>query len=559
MATNAATSVVPPIFNPACTLCNGSGRRGILGPAGLGMFAFPCPMCSSTSSSGAQPQIDVVGKPVVDPGGIGVAEGVPHRMDYKNPDSSIFAKLPAKRQNNKLDYIRVGGDLASEHPVFPAARQYRDVCWTISFIIVALAVLGMCIYYMSSAVWEEAKLEASDGDDVETYPSLGEIISCGVVACVVSAIAAAAYMFLARTSPSCVVYTSLIFGPAFTMAIGIALIALESVLAGVILIILGFLSLFCTFCCWGHLIPFTIEVVRIVSRVALDNPMMLCVSLVGTILAISWSFVVIIPVAGFYLEHLHGENTTRGIMYVFYFFLVLLLVWGSFVAYNVCHVTYCGVFGRWFYDQNRGYRLRMSLNVALTTAFGSICYGSFLIAGVRALEAVARLAKNDSAESGNMLCCVIFCIVECVLSCIGDILEYFSEWAYVQVAVRGTSFCDSVKITFSRCTCAYIDYIVSDLLLNSVVNMGALLCGASGALAGAVIGFGMGGGLKAMIGSLVGLWCGILAGGAAVGMITSGAKTILTLWAESSDGVRANFPELNELSKEFSDRIQSRM
>merc|ERR1712005_21106 len=100
------------------------------------------------------------------------------------------------------------------------------------------------------------------------------------------------------------------------------------------------------------------------------------------------------------------------------FVIALALSWGGQVANNICHVTYCGVFGRWYFggqddsDSDVGgvvaslgkgtpNTLGPSLTVALTTSLGSICCGSFLVAVVRALESVASQMKQDAASSNN--------------------------------------------------------------------------------------------------------------------------------------------------------------
>merc|ERR1712187_385433 len=134
--------------------------------------------------------------------------------------------------------------------------------------------------------------------------------------------------------------------------------------------------------------------------------------------------------------------------------------------------------------------------------------GSFLIAGIRALELVVRTARRDAQEEGNIVTVILLCVVELIISCIGDILEYFSEWAYVQCAVRGASFFEAAKITYSLCTCASLEYVCQDLLINSVVNLGALVCGGAGCVAGAVVGLAFGGGSKVLAGPLIGLVAG---------------------------------------------------
>merc|ERR1711879_1101116 len=132
---------------------------------------------------------------------------------------------------------------------------------------------------------------------------------------------------------------------------------------------------------------------------------------------------------------------------------------------------------------------------------------------------------------GNAVCCVLLLVLQCVVQCFGDILEYFSEWAYVQCAVRGTSFMDSARITYSLMTCASLEYVVQDLLVNSVVNLGAFICAGAGCMAGVGIGFfvGVSKSNAKVMGAVLGSWVGLLAGGAAMSVISSGIKTILAL------------------------------
>merc|ERR1719444_130966 len=175
---------------------------------------------------------------------------------------------------------------------------------------------------------------------------------------------------------------------------------------------------------------------------------------------------------------------------------------------------------------------------------------------VRALEAVIRRARRDAQQDGNAVCCVVLLLLECVVSCIGDILEYFSEWAYVQCAVRGASFVEAARITYCMMTCANVYFVVQDLLINSVVNLGALFSGAVGCAAGAGTGFAVDGQQVAVAGGIIGLWAGLIAGGSAVGVLSSGTKTILALWAENPVPLQQRRPEIHA---EFENRILGRL
>ena len=64
---------------------------------------------------------------------------------------------------------------------------------------------------------------------------------------------------------------------------------------------------------------------------------------------------------------------------------------------------------------------------AMTTSFGSICFGSLLVAILDALRLLAHTARNmDDGGIG-------VCIAECILDCLARLLEYFNKW-YVVVS-----------------------------------------------------------------------------------------------------------------------------
>lgn len=332
-------------------------------------------------------------------------------------------------------------------------------------------------------------------------------------------------------------------------------------LVGFLFILLGLLSLFCVFFCWRHLIPFMIKLVEVVATIIQENPMMIAVSLLGSALGIAWAVIM-----GFSFYGLHAEfyapnasekpgTTEQGFGYFLYFCVVLVFIWGGLTASNLCHVTYCGVFGRWYMNQDDGKRLRKSFMVAIGPSFGSICFGSFIIAVIRALEYTVRMMRRDAQEDGNIVCCIILLIVECLISCVGDFMEYFSEWAYVQVAIRGCSFCQAVKITYAMCSCANISYIIQDLLLDSVVNLGSLICAVVGTAVGAAVGYALGSAEKLLAGLIIGLFAGFICGATAIGVMSSGVKTILSLWAETPDQLYHSRPELHA---EFDRRIRDK-
>lgn len=62
-----------------------------------------------------------------------------------------------------------------------------------------------------------------------------------------------------------------------------------------------------------------------------------------------------------------------------------------------------------------------SLVRSLTTSFGSICFGSLLVAIIQATRALANAARDNENQ-------ILVCIAQCILSCLESLLEYFNKW-----------------------------------------------------------------------------------------------------------------------------------
>mmetsp|Transcript_78485 Transcript_78485/g.163056 ORF Transcript_78485/g.163056 Transcript_78485/m.163056 type:complete len:571 (-) Transcript_78485:73-1785(-) len=524
----------------------------------------------STGRPQQQEPTVVVGRPLTGDveGGRGGYGSYRYRVDPKDATVSgmpFLQGIPVKQAERKVEEIHKGGDLAAQHEPFPDSRKCQDPLWILPFFAVVAAVIVAAIIFAPQL----NKDIHSSNKDVD-WPTLSSVLVGGGAGAAVSLLSALAFSALAKAAPGCVVWTSLLLGPSLVVAMGAAMLVFGSGIVGLIFIALGAMMFGCVFICWRPFIPFTIRIVEMVSGVMMKHPGLVGVSFIGTVVGIAWTIVWGIAFAGLYQkvqgdisshQTVNADGTThvsRGQSAEFYgmlFGAALAFYWGAQTIYNVCHVTYCGVFGRWYF-QRESNSLVKSFTVAVTTSFGSICFGSFLMAAIRALETVVSNARRNAQEDGNIFACIMLMLVECVISCIGDLLEYFSEWAYVQCAVRGVSFMDAARITYSMMTCANMEYVISDLLINSVVSLGAILCamvsGGCGAVAGAVVG----GKASAITGAIIGAFCGAVAGGNAVGILNSGAKTILALWAEDP---RPLMNMNNDMHNELEEKIMSKM
>jgi hypothetical protein len=120
------------------------------------------------------------------------------------------------------------------------------------------------------------------------------------------------------------------------------------------------------------------------------------------------------------------------------FLLFLSFYWTHQVLSNTVHVTTAGVVGTWWFAPQEAssfcsQSVRDSLIRSTTYSFGSICFGSLIVAVVQALRQLNQhLRGNDDAQ-------MLVCIIDCILACIEGIIEYFNKWAYIYVGLYGKS------------------------------------------------------------------------------------------------------------------------
>jgi hypothetical protein len=117
------------------------------------------------------------------------------------------------------------------------------------------------------------------------------------------------------------------------------------------------------------------------------------------------------------------------------------------VSANTARTARAEVYGRWYFGKDGGSPVAQSLRVAWTTSFGSICYGCFIVAAVRAVEQLVAYLRKEAEEDGNCVLAILLRIIECIIECAGDIIEGITEWAYIQCAVRALGFCDACWAT----------------------------------------------------------------------------------------------------------------
>lgn len=250
-----------------------------------------------------------------------------------------------------------------------------------------------------------------------------------------------------------------------------------------------------------------------------------------------------------------STTTCAGSLAWGYFFLLLLaLFWSQQVFQNTIHVIVAGVVSTWWFAPDEASSccsaaVKDSFVRATTSSFGSICFGSLLVAIIQTLRAMVESARSDPDNDG----CAAFllCIVDCLLRCLEDILEYFNKFAYIYVGMYGYSYLEAGKNVMTLFQQKGWSIIISDNLVSNVLSLFCLIVGGLTGCVGLVMneiepswfaGYG-----SSAMGVAFGFsfLVGIVISAILLSVVDSSVNTVLVSFAEAPQEFEENHPELS--------------
>lgn len=402
-------------------------------------------------------------------------------------------------------------------------KQFQDVIWAVLFIAHLIAIIVVIAFNIGVG-------STVNGNII--------FVTCttGLAAVGLSSMSLSFMMQHAKT----LVETALIFSVCTSLAIGIIGFMIGSILMGC----LGLLS-FAIGCCYAKVvwprIPFAAANLNTALTAVRANMGLTVVSFGFTLLAFVWTILWFLGVGG----ALSGGSN------IVIFLLFLSYYWVHQVLQNTMHVTTAGVVGTWWWvpsEASTCWSTALSDSVARATtySFGSVCFGSLLVAIVQALRAL----EYQTRDSDDMK--ILSCIIQCILSCIEGIIESLNRWAYVYVGLYGFGYLEAgrnvIQLFENK---GWTAIIADDLADNVLVMMSVAIAFASG-LVGLVIGFfdssmfvNLGFEHAAGPAFFIGFLAGFLFATIIMSVVGSAVNTVIVCFAEDPAAFELNHPQLS--------------
>ncbi|KAG2181360.1 hypothetical protein INT43_008943 [Umbelopsis isabellina] len=468
----------------------------------------------------------------------------PEAASYGN-----YGQPPPPQQQQQMN-------MSGEGKVEPSSG-FKDVWATILWLLnmgafIGLSVIGLRAYNSNHTSYGGVPSQSPSSGitfDTSTFIILGLAVVIGFGCSVL-------YFLFANKFPRLLIKVTFILSILFYFGVTFYYFAVHYYSAAIVFLIFSVIYAFMWFA-WKSRIPFATIMLETVTSITSRYPSTIVVGIITLLVQTAYSIWFSLVVIGVY-EAYYSSSGSNGALTGIMVFLVFSFYWTSQVISYVCHVTISGIFASVYFlgDSVRSPVLG-SARRALTTSFGSICFGGLLMAFMNMIRVMISISR---AETNNALCSILLCFVQCIVNCIQGLLEWFNYYAFSGVAIYGRGFVESAKRTWTLIKDRGVEALINDNLINNVLFMGGLLVGVITSLFGFIYlavaqpAFNSGGQVTPVI-VMMCFIIGLSMFSSIATVISSGVATTFVCLAEDPDALRRTKPELWERIRQTWPRV----
>ena len=295
------------------------------------------------------------------------------------------------------------------------------------------------------------------------------------------------YFMGARYFTKTFIWATGILNIVFALATGIYYIARKQYGGGIVFLLFGVFAIIC-FISWIPRIPFTAFMLQTAMDVAREHGNIFLVSAIGGIVSVAfaaWFSVTLVAIYVKYEPDSNGTNPSCANGGCSTAKVIGLVVYGTFAMYwfsewlkDTVHTTIAGVYGSWyFWSKSAGGMpkgaTRGAFRLATTYSFGSISFGSLIIAFIQMMRQACSIAQRQEAANGNIVGSIFVWILGCFISILDWLVTLFNRYAFCHIALYGKAYIPAAKDTWKMMRDRGVDALVQDCLMGPVLTMGS--------------------------------------------------------------------------------------
>eukprot|EP01083_Nonionella_stella_P304990 1062246_1 len=358
-----------------------------------------------------------------------------------------------------------GEHLAKGQEIDYSRPGYNDVFWGAFFILHCIGIIAVLVAFRDKLDFSgSSRSRVSDRNDIKT------VLYISLTAVGIGFASAWTWVALMKRYAGQMIKATFGLVVVFNILFALSIFLAGSPIGALFAII--FLGLFLLWAFWiRSRIPLATVMLKVSAKILTKHYQPIYVAFFMIFVSTLWTVVWALATIALFEGTEHGG----GLVFV----MVLSYYWSSNVAMNLILVTAAGVAATWFSSPGAPSPTKNSFIRASTTSFGSICFGSFIIAVVQALKFMVNQARNN--QDGNAF---VLCLVDCLLSCLETVIEYVNTFAFARVAIYGIPYWQAAKETWQLFRARGFDVLANDDLTGWVLGLGALLGGILAAVVG---------------------------------------------------------------------------
>lgn len=410
----------------------------------------------------------------------------------------------------------------------------KDPIFAILFYVNVAAIIAVVAIYSGG-------IGDLNGSTSQYLPYVSILVVVGVLSILASGLG----LFLLMTCPEFMIKAGLIFALVIALLWTIYAFMFLNMIYGILGAVFFAFNLCYVKFVWSR-VPFA-AVNMVTAGTAIKANLGVCVfAIFFTLLELVWMIIWVVALIGVRDSTVDDEGNPA---YGYIFLLFLSLFFTQQVLESCVHVTVAGTVGTWWVaPEESGFCSKGVCNSfirTVTTSFGSICFGSLLVAIIQALRAVASAARNSDE------CALVACIFECILSCLASLLEYFNKWAFIYVGVYGFGYIEAGKNVMQLfASRGWEAVIADDLVGGSILLICVILALVIGGLCVAFSTLSEVLSQSYTMAFFIGFIPSILICSILLSTISSGVNTVIVMFADAPREFEQNHPELSSKMRE---------